>query len=111
MGSKLASQCQPAVAVMPNDDYAVASIMPGAPVYRLVCGETWFHVDGANGAILEKLDASRRAYRWFYQALHTLDFPALVMRPLLRTCLIAVLCLFGALFSVTAIVLAWRRVR
>jgi hypothetical protein len=58
--------------------------MPDAPVYRIVCGTVWFQADGANGAPLETLDASRRAYRWLYQALHTLDFPALSVRPLLR---------------------------
>jgi uncharacterized iron-regulated membrane protein len=111
IGNKLATQCQPAVSITPTDDYPVASTVPGAPVYRLICGETWFHVDGANGAILEKLDASRRAYRWFYQALHTLDFPALVMRPRLRTTIITVLCGLGVLFSITAVVIAWRRLR
>ena len=41
--------------------------MPGAPVYRLVCGDVWYHIDGASGAALEKLDSSRRAYRWVLQ--------------------------------------------
>ncbi len=50
-------------------------------------------------------------YRWLYQALHTLDFPALAMRPALRTTLITLLCLMGACFSVTATVIAWRRLR
>lgn len=94
-----------------TDAYPVVSAMPGAPVYRVVCGETWFHVDGASGAPLEKLDASRRVYRWLYQALHTLDFPALVARPALRTLVIVILCSLGFFFSVTALVIAWRRLR
>jgi hypothetical protein len=111
LGGKLAPACQTAVALTPADDYSAASTTPGAPVYRLVCGEIWFHVDSANGNVLERLDQSRRAYRWLYQGLHTLDFPALAMRPALRTALIVLLCLIGACFSVTAMVIAWRRLR
>ena len=85
--------------------------MPDAPVYRSVCSQVWFHLDGANGAMLEKLDPSRRAYRWAYSALHTLDFPALSGRPLLRTVLIVTLCGFGLVFSLTTIVIGWRRLR
>jgi len=107
----LAPDCLPAVPVAAMDDYPVASAMPDAPVYRLVCGETWFHFDGANGAPLEKLDASRRAYRWLYQALHTLDFPALSARPSLRTALIVLLCMLGTVFSLTGVVIGWRRLR
>jgi hypothetical protein len=83
--------------------------MPHAPVYRVVCGDTWLHIDGANGAMLEKLDPSRRAYRWAYSALHTLDYPALTKRPALRTAIIVLLCAAGLAFSVTAVVIGWRR--
>ena len=83
--------------------------MPGAPGYRLICGDTWFHIDGANGALLEKLDRSRRAYRWLYAALHTFDVPVLMARPMLRTVLIVALCGLGFVFSLTGIVIGWRR--
>ena len=63
------------------------------------------------GAMLEKFDRSRRAYRWAYGALHTLDFPALIARPLLRTTLIVMLCGLGLTFSVTGVVIGWRRLR
>lgn len=108
---RLAPDCGPALAVPPADAYPVASAMPDAPVYRSVCGNVWFHIDGANGALLEKLDRSRRAYRWAYGALHTLDFPALIARPLLRTTLIVMLCGLGLAFSVTGVVIGWRRLR
>jgi hypothetical protein len=85
--------------------------MPGAPVYRVVCADTWFHIGGANGAVLEKLDPSRRAYRWFYTALHTLDFPAIAAHPTLRTTAIVLPCALGLAFSMTAIVIGWRRLR
>jgi len=109
--SRLVSGCAPAVALGPSDDYPIASSMPNAPVYRTVCATTWLHVDGANGAPLEALDASRRAYRWLYSALHTLDFPALTARPALRTGFVIVLCLFGLAFSMTGVVIGWRRLR
>ena len=85
--------------------------MPNAPVYRSVCGSVWFHIDGASGAILERLDPSRRAYRWFYSALHTMDFPVLSARPMLRSALIVIFCGFGFVFSLTGVVIGWRRLR
>ena len=109
--ARLAQHCLPAAAVEITDNYPVASALPHAPVLRAKCGEIWFDVDGASGALLQKLDASRRAYRWAYGALHTLDFPSLRARPLLRTVLIVTLCGLGLAFSVTATVIAWRRLR
>ncbi len=64
---------------------------------------------GRTAQLLEKLDASRRAYRWLYGALHTLDFPVLTARPALRTALIVALCGLGFVFSLTGVVIAWRR--
>ena len=107
----LAAGCRHAAIIDPADDYAVEPRAPGAPVYRSVCGDTWYHVDGASGTILDKLDPSRRAYRWAYSALHTFDFPALVARPNLRTLLVVVLCAIGFVFSLTGIVIGWRRLR
>jgi hypothetical protein len=83
--------------------------MPAAPVFRVVCGGDWFDIDGAGGAVLEKLDASQRAYRWLFGGLHTLNFPGLTGRPLLRTAVIVILCGFGFSFSLTGVVIAWRR--
>jgi hypothetical protein len=47
---------------------------------------------------------------WPLKSLHTLDFEPLSSHPLLRTCVIVGLCLCGLGFSVTGVVLAWRRV-
>ncbi|HUP93737.1 MAG TPA: PepSY domain-containing protein [Burkholderiales bacterium] len=109
--AKLTPDCSVAVVATSHENYPVVSAVPGAPVYRIACGERWLHVDGANGALLETLDASRRAYRWLYSALHTLDFPALTARPPLHTALIVTLCVLGFAFSVTAVAIAWRRLR
>ncbi len=48
---------------------------------------------------------------WQLKSLHTLDFEPLGSHPLLRTWAIVTLCLCGLAFSVTGVVLAWRRVR
>jgi hypothetical protein len=60
----------------------------------------WLSVD--DGRVL----ASRK----LYGALHTLDFPALVARPALRSALVIGLCGCGLAFSLTGCVIAWRRV-
>jgi PepSY-associated TM region len=101
--------CEPAVVIDAKDDYAIAASIPDGPVYRIVCGDVWFHIDGASGAMLERLDQSRRVYRWLYGALHTMDVPALLARPKLRTALIVILCGCGFMFSLTGVVIGWRR--
>ena len=108
---RLARGCDSAVVIGTGDHYAAAAIAPAAPVFRVVCGDVWFHIDGANGALLEKLDSSRRAYRWLYGALHTLNFPVLTARPILRAFIIVLLCGCGFAFSLTGVVIAWRRLR
>jgi PepSY-associated TM region len=108
---RIASNCAAPVVVGAGDHYPAASLIPGAPVYRSVCGDVWFQVDGATGRVMERLDSSRRAYRWVYTALHTLDFPILLAHPRVRSMLIVVLCAIGFLFSVTGAVIGWRRLR
>ncbi|MDB5923647.1 MAG: hypothetical protein JWN13_2583 [Betaproteobacteria bacterium] len=108
---RLSPACGVAEPLDAGEPYSVTRSMPGAPVYRFVCGGEWFHVDSGNGAVLEKLDASRRSYRWLYGALHTLDFPVLVSRPTLRTFAITLFCGLGFVFSITAVVIGWRRIR
>ncbi|WP_262047673.1 PepSY domain-containing protein [Bradyrhizobium sp. Bra78] len=109
--ARLAAGCGAPSVLADNDDYPAQSIVPGAPVYRSRCGDLWFDIDGADGSLLQRLDASRRAYRWFYSALHTLDFPVLMTHPRLRDVLIVGLCALGLVFSVTGIVIGWRRLR
>jgi hypothetical protein len=108
---RLGTACRDPAKVGRADNYAAASVMPDGPVYRITCGDVWYDIDAANGALLQKTDPSRRAYRWLYQALHTLDFPALVAHPTLRTVLIVALCTIGLAFSLTGLVIGWRRLR
>jgi uncharacterized iron-regulated membrane protein len=108
---RLSPGCNTPVIIDGKDNYAITASMPIAPVYRSVCGSVWFHIDGASGAILERLDPSRRAYRWLYSALHTMDFPVLAAHPALRSALIVILCGCGLIFSLTGVVIGWRRLR
>lgn len=109
--ARLAAGCGAPSVLADNDDYPAQFTVPGTPVYRSYCGDLWFDIDGADGNLLQRLDPSRRAYRWFYSALHTLDFPVLVAHPLLRDGLVVGLCALGFLFSITGIVIGWRRLR
>ncbi|WP_439374447.1 PepSY domain-containing protein [Bradyrhizobium sp. DASA03120] len=111
MMTKLATGCAAPSVLGGNDDYPAQSIVPGASVYRSRCGDAWFDIDAADGRVLQRLDASRRAYRWAYGALHTLDFPILIAHPRLRDVLIVGLCALGLVFSITGIVIGWRRLR
>ncbi|TFV41663.1 PepSY domain-containing protein [Bradyrhizobium frederickii] len=108
---RLAAGCGTPSILAGNDDYPAHSAVPGAPVYRARCGDLWFDIDGAGGQVLQRLDASRRAYRWFYSALHTLDFPVLMAHPRLRDIVIVGLCALGFVFSMTGVVIGWRRLR
>jgi hypothetical protein len=109
VAARLAAGCGAPSVLADNDDYPARSAFPGAPIYRSRCGDLWFDIDGADGSVLQRLDPSRRAYRWFYGALHTLDFPVLLAHPRLRDALIVGLCALGLVFSVTGIVIGWRR--
>jgi hypothetical protein len=108
---QFAQGCAAPAIVGAHDSYPMASRIPGTPVYRSICGDVWFHVDGGTGALSERMDSSRRSYRWLYSGLHTLDFPVLLDHPMLRSVLIVVLCLLGFVFSVTGAVIGWRRLR
>jgi uncharacterized iron-regulated membrane protein len=72
---------------------------------------TRIYVEPLTGEILVVMDPSRRVYAWIYYALHTLNFPGLISRPLARTTIELLLLAAGLGFGVTGIVLAVRRVR
>lgn len=109
--TRLVPGCDAPSVVADDDLYSVRSALPRAPVYRFRCNELWFDIDGADGSVLQRLDRSRRAYRWLYSALHTFDIPVLMAQPHLRDVLIVGLCALGLVFSMTGIVIGWRRLR
>jgi PepSY-associated TM region len=106
---RLQRSCEPAFPVGGGDSYATASAVAQRSVFRVVCGADWFDVDAADGTVT-KIDASRRSYRWLYQALHRLDWPFVTHHPTLRTVLIVAMSIGGLAFSFTAVVIGCRRV-
>jgi hypothetical protein len=106
---RLAANCTPAVAIGNDDPYAPTPILSETRVSRLICGNVWFDIDAANGALLDKLDTSRRAYRWLSRGLHRLDFPVVARHPVAQSCLIVMLSVCGFIFSLTGVVIGWRR--
>ena len=69
---------------------------------------TAVYVNPVTGKVIEVMDTSRRAYRWLYFGLHTLDFPFLkndvIWQPLMLILLVG-----GFAFSITGITIGWKR--
>jgi len=82
------------------------------PVYRAKFDDsesTWYHIDLATGEIVNRVtDASRRE-RWLYNGLHSLDFQFLVNKRPAWDLLLIALSLIGLGFSLTSVVIGWRR--
>ncbi|MDB5654047.1 MAG: peptidase [Tardiphaga sp.] len=73
--------------------------------------ETWFHLDPATGDILGRSDASRRSYRWLFNALHSFDFPWLLAYRPAWDIVVWLLSLLGMTISVSGVVIGWRYLR
>ncbi len=69
------------------------------------------YVDHETGRFLAVMDTSRRQYAWFYYALHTLELPGLINHPEVRTALELALLALGFGFSITGVILGYRRLR
>jgi len=67
------------------------------------------YVDRVSGKILVVMDASRRGYAWFYYALHTFNFPALLGHPGVRDVIVSTMMLFGLGFVLTGVVIGYQR--
>lgn len=82
------------------------------PVLRLRYGDaarTWVHVDPRSGEIVGAIDATGRANRWWFNALHSLDFPWLIrFRPAWDVVMLSGLAA-GLALSATAVAIGWRR--
>lgn len=70
---------------------------------------TWFHIDPRTGDILSRADDSRRAYRWLFNALHSLDFSLLLQYRPAWDAVVWLLSVIGLITSVSGIVIGWRR--
>lgn len=84
------------------------------PVWRAVfddAAQTWFHIDPVTGDILGRLDATRRGYRWVFNALHSLDFPWLLAHRPAWDIVVWLLSMAGLIVSVSGVVIGWRYLR
>ena len=73
--------------------------------------QTWFHLDGSTGEMLNRLTATGRIQRWLYNGLHSLDFSVLIYNRPLWDIVVILLSSIGLVFSVTSLVVGWRRLR
>ena len=69
------------------------------------------YVDGVTGKLLVAMDTSRRAYAWVYYALHTFNFPVLLVHKSMRIAVVLLLLSIGLTFSCTGAVLGFQRLR
>ncbi len=70
---------------------------------------TWYHINVANGEILSRITNANRLERWIFKGLHSLDFQFLIKHGSLKDAILIFLCLAGFFFSLSAVVVGWRR--
>lgn len=84
------------------------------PVYRVRftdAGNTWFDIDPESGQVMARHTDASRLNRWLFNGLHSLDFRFLLQRGILWDLTLIALSLAGLLFSMTSLILGWRRLR
>lgn len=84
------------------------------PVLRLRLGDgnqPWYYLDPVSGGFTLRIDTTARAYRWWFNALHSLDFPWLIHFRPAWDIVVIVLSVGGLMLSVTGVVVGWRRLR
>ncbi|MDN3516777.1 PepSY-associated TM helix domain-containing protein [Aquisalimonas lutea] len=72
-------------------------------------GATALYIDPETAVIEARMDTRGRWRRWLYNGLHSLDFAVLWQRRPLWDVVVLGLCLAGLAFSVTGVVIGWRR--
>jgi len=86
----------------------------GLPLIRLRfddAARTWLYIDPMSGALVERQDRVRRAYRWVYTLLHTWDWPWLTAHHRAWTGWMWLWSIAGLVLSISGVVLGWRRLR
>ncbi len=84
------------------------------PIYRAKFNDdegTWYHINSQTGEVINRLTKKSRVQRWVYSGLHNLDFSWLLSRPPLWYSVLIALSMIGLFFSITGIIIAWRRLR
>ncbi len=87
---------------------------PPLPVLRVAFDDsqhTWFYINPTNGQVLDLLDDGGRRNRWWFNALHRLDFSWLVQNRVLWYSVVWMLSLAGLVICASGIVIGWRRLR
>jgi len=87
---------------------------PPLPVLRVAFDDpqhTWFYIDPATGVVLDLLDDGGRRFRWWFNALHRLDFSWLAENRVAWHAVVWVLSIAGLVTSVSGTVIGWRRLR
>ena len=87
---------------------------PPLPVLRVIFDDpqhTWFYIDPATGLVLALLDDGGRRWRWWFNALHRLDFSWLVQNRIAWHATVWTLCIAGLVTSASGAVIGWRRLR
>jgi len=82
------------------------------PVYRVKFDDpesTWYHIDLTTGEIVNRVTDDSRRERWLFNGLHSLDFQFLLRNRPLWDLLVIILSIVGFGFSVTSVVIGWRR--
>lgn len=85
--------------------------LPALRVDLADSGRTSLYIDPADGRLLLKLDDSRRAFRWLYSAVHHWDFGWFRAAHVARRVWIVSWALVGLALAVSAVILAWRRLK
>ena len=84
------------------------------PVYRVILNDaehTRFYLEPRSAALLGKIDAGSRGYRWWFNGLHRLDFTAWLRARPFWDALMLVLLLGGIGVTATGAYLAFTRIR
>ncbi|MDT8429166.1 MAG: PepSY domain-containing protein [Pseudomonadales bacterium] len=71
--------------------------------------ESGYYIDLATGEVILRHTRNSRLARWLYNGLHSFDFPLLRENRPLWDILLLILCLSGLVFSISSIMLGWRR--
>ena len=71
--------------------------------------ETWVHINLDDGHIVSVMDKSRRLYRWLFNGIHSLDLPGFSSTRPLWDIFMVVLMLTGTIFSITGLILAYKK--
>ncbi len=84
------------------------------PVFRARFSDaenTWYYIDATTSEVLFRSTQKDRIKRWLYNGLHSLDFRFLLANRPLWDIVVIALSVAGIVFSLTSLIIAWRRLR